>query len=46
MILVMGPSPDPARDRPEPVHSFRDKARKFEKDPGLNQAQDQFLRRA
>ena len=42
-ILVMGPSPGPARARPGPVLFSRDRARIFEKGPSSTQARDRFL---
>ena len=41
--VVMGLSPGLARDRPRPIHFFRDWARKFEKGPGSTQARDRFF---
>ena len=42
-FIVMGPSPGPARARPEPVHFSRDLARNFEKGPSSTQARDRFF---
>ena len=43
LLIVMGPSPGPARARPGPVHFSRDRARIFEKGPSSTQARDRFL---
>ena len=42
-ILVMGPSPGPARARPGPVLFSRDRARNSKKGPSSTQARDRFL---
>ena len=42
-LIVMGPSPGPARAWPGPVHFSRDRARNFEKGPSSTQARDRFF---
>ena len=43
LVIVMGPSPGPARARPGPVLFSRDRARNSKKGPSSTQARDRFL---